>query len=205
MLLKDHIILFGCLLVIACKSQLPLNTEFSSEIMTYRDTQIAELTSSERSPLTAESVKNIRFFPPDQSFKVTAELEMINPDETIQISTYSGIQKEFIEYAMLSFELEGEVHSLMTHKNVNSMRMPMYKNKMFLMFMDLTTGESTYGGGRYIYIDESNIKNGQVVLDFNKAFNPYCAYSDGFNCPIPPPQNRLDIAINAGEKDFLKS
>lgn len=204
MLSKNLAIIISCLLIMACKSQLPINKAFVSDIETYREAQLKDLSSTSRSPLTLESAKRISFFPPDEKFKVLAKLKMVKPDETIQIQTYSGKQQEFIEYAYLTFELDGKTHKLTTHKNLKSMLMPMYKNKMFLMYMDLSTGESTYGGGRYIYLNESDIDNGQIILDFNKSFNPYCAYSDGFNCPIPPKGNQLDIAILAGEKDFQK-
>lgn len=197
----NYLLLLACF--IACKSQVPINESFISEIQTYRQTQIKNLTAN-NSPLTAEAASRLAFFEPNEHLQLLARIDMLQPDETIQISTYSGIQKEFIEYATLTFELDDKPYKLTAHKNVKSMRMPMYKNKMFLMFMDLTTGESTYGGGRYLYIDESEITDGQIILDFNKAFNPYCAYSDGFNCPIPPQENRLDIAIHAGEKDFQK-
>ncbi len=190
-------------LFIACKSQVPVNESFISEVQEYRDTQIKNLTAND-SPLTAEAAKGLVFFRPNEQFKLLAKIDILQPDETIQISTYSGKQQEFIEYATLTFDVDGKPYTLTAHKNVKSMRLPMYRNKLFLMFMDLTTGESTYGGGRYIYIDESEIADGHITLDFNKAFNPYCAYSDGFNCPIPPPENNLNLAILAGEKDFNK-
>ena len=190
-------------LFIACKSQVPVNESFISEVQEYRDTQIKNLTAND-SPLTAAAAKGLAFFEANEQFKLLAKIDILKPDETIQISTYSGKQQEFIEYATLTFDVGGKPYTLTAHKNIKSMRLPMYRNKLFLMFMDLTTGESTYGGGRYIYIDESEIADGHITLDFNKAFNPYCAYSDGFNCPIPPPENNLNLAILAGEKDFNK-
>lgn len=191
------------IIMMACKSQHPVNEVFIDEIQSYRENQIRNLTAND-SPLTLDAAKGISFFEPNEQFRFKAKIDMLHPDETIQISTYSGRQKEFIEYARLSFDLDGKMYVLTAHKNVKSMRMPMYRNKLFLMFMDTSSGESSYGGGRYIYIDESEIVDDHIILDFNKAFNPYCAYSDGFHCPIPPRENHLDIAILAGEKDFNK-
>jgi len=78
-----------------------------------------------------------------------------------------------------------------------------YKNYLFLPFTDATTGVETYESGRYIDLQTGDIKNNQVVIDFNKAYNPYCAYVSGvYNCPIPPRENHLPVAILAGEKRF---
>jgi uncharacterized protein (DUF1684 family) len=79
---------------------------------------------------------------------------------------------------------------------------PAYKNLLFLPFNDSSNGDSSYGGGRYIDLDVNHIVNKQITIDFNKAYNPYCAYSDGYRCPVPPQENRLSIEILAGEKLF---
>jgi uncharacterized protein (DUF1684 family) len=71
-----------------------------------------------------------------------------------------------------------------------------------LAFTDLTNGEDTYGGGRYIDLYISDIAEGHITIDFNKAYNPYCAYSDGYNCPIPPASNSINLEIKAGEKMY---
>ena len=78
----------------------------------------------------------------------------------------------------------------------------MYRDYLFIPFKDLSNGEATYGGGRYMDIRMDDIKNGELMLDFNKAYNPYCAYSDGYNCPVPPVENHLETEVNAGEKSF---
>lgn len=192
------------LVILSCKTQAPINTAFLKNIKEYRSDQMDKLSQSEASPLSKADAKKLSFYEPDEDFRVIADVEKISPKESITIDTYSGKEQEFIEYAKLTFSVKDKPYSLMTHKNLKSMRMPQYRNKMFLMFTDLTTGESTYGGGRYIYIDESDLNNGKIQLDFNKAFNPYCAYSDGYNCPIPPKENDLPFKVEAGEKNFTK-
>jgi uncharacterized protein (DUF1684 family) len=82
---------------------------------------------------------------------------------------------------------------------------PKYKDHLFIPFTDGTTYTETYGGGRYIDLSVNDIKNGKIELDFNKCYNPYCAYAGGFNCPIPPVENRLPVAIKAGEKLYGKA
>jgi uncharacterized protein (DUF1684 family) len=81
--------------------------------------------------------------------------------------------------------------------------MPQYKDYLYLPFKDFTNGESTYGGGRYLDFKMSDIQENQtIIIDFNKAYNPYCAYSDGYSCPIPPSENHLQVFIEAGEKNI---
>ena len=80
-----------------------------------------------------------------------------------------------------------------------------YKNFLFLPFTDATSGIDSYESGRYMDIDMNEIQNNQLTIDFNKAYNPYCAYVSGvYNCPIPPKENHISIAIRAGEKNYLK-
>ncbi len=82
---------------------------------------------------------------------------------------------------------------------------PKYKDYLVLLFSDATTGKETYEAGRYIDFTTGDIKNNMLVIDFNKAYNPYCAYEKGkYNCPIPPIENKLSIAITAGEKIYDK-
>jgi uncharacterized protein (DUF1684 family) len=84
------------------------------------------------------------------------------------------------------------------------MKKPGLKDYLFVPFTDLTNYATTYAGGRYLELRTGEIKNGQVVLDFNKSYNPYCAYADGYACPIPPDANRLPVAVAAGEMMFGK-
>jgi uncharacterized protein len=84
------------------------------------------------------------------------------------------------------------------------MNRPEYADYLFVPFTDATTGNETYGSGRYIDLRLGDIKNNTVLLDFNKCYNPYCAYTSGYNCPIPPKENRLAVAVKAGEKVFPK-
>ena len=79
-----------------------------------------------------------------------------------------------------------------------------YKDYLFIPFTDATNGNETYEGGRYIDILITDISNNTVVIDFNKAYNPYCCYATGYHCPIPPKENALSVTINAGEKKYTK-
>jgi uncharacterized protein (DUF1684 family) len=79
-----------------------------------------------------------------------------------------------------------------------------YKNYLFIPFTDATNGTDTYEGGRYIDLSIPDIKDTNVIVDFNKAYNPYCCYTGGYDCPIPPKENALTVAINAGEMKYKK-
>ena len=189
------------MVVTACNTPSITNPAYVSEMDEYSQAEQLKLVSP-GGPLTEETVSGISYFSSDEKYKVIAGFQKIKADSVTVIPTYSGKKKDYIEFANLSFDIDGKQQNLKAFKGLQSMRVPQYKNKMFIMFKDLTNGETSYGGGRYIYIDESKIEGNTLEIDFNKSFNPFCAYSDGFSCPIPPPENHLSIAINAGEKAF---
>lgn len=93
---------------------------------------------------------------------------------------------------------------LHVYQSIALMTKPGFEDHLFIPFTDETNVGETYGGGRYIDLKMGDIQNGMVVLDFNKCYNPYCAYKEGYACPIPPRENSLPIAIPAGEKRFGK-
>jgi uncharacterized protein (DUF1684 family) len=94
------------------------------------------------------------------------------------------------------------VHTLAVYQSIKHLRHPIYKNHLFLPYRDHTNDETTYGGGRYIDVLISEVESGKMYLDFNKSYNPWCGYSDGYNCPIPPSENSLEVAIEAGEMTY---
>lgn len=118
--------------------------------------------------------------------------------------TYSGAQKTFVKYGVVKFRIDGRRQKLTVYRSLGLETLPQYRDYLFVPFKDKTSGSATYGGGRYMDLKVSDVKDGNCVLDFNKAYNPYCAYSEGFNCPIPPKENTLLVAIKAGEKNFAK-
>lgn len=150
--------------------------------------------------------KYFSFYSPAPDYYVLASFEKIQDTATVTIKT-SGKkipQKYFLRYGKLKFTIDQQVQELTIFQSKDLMNNPQYKDYLFIPFTDTTSGKQTYGSGRYIDLQTSDIKNGLVMLDFNKAYNPYCAYSDNYNCPIPPKENALKIAIKAGEKVFGK-
>jgi len=119
------------------------------------------------------------------------------------MATHSGKTKRFRQYAKLKFRQAGTKHylTLSAYERVDRPASDtLSAMALFLPFQDLSNGQETYGGGRYMDLLRADIKAGKIMLDFNKAYNPYCAFGEGFSCPIPPSENRLSVAIKAGEK-----
>ncbi|MGE0566573.1 MAG: DUF1684 domain-containing protein [Bacteroidia bacterium] len=160
----------------------------------YLDTTTTPLSKEERIEF-----KGIRHFPIDLNYRVKAKLYLLDLSDTVSFATSNGSVKYFLKYAEASFELESKKCKLYLYKRVfkNSNK---EVNYLFLPFKDLTSGEETYGGGRYIDlgIPDSN----QIIIDFNLCYQPYCAYShNGWSCPIPPPENFLEVKVKAGVRD----
>jgi len=149
--------------------------------------------------------KYFRFYPVNESYRVIATFEKATGNRWFTMET-SGLQKKtYRVYGTLSFIIHDTLVKANIYQSQNLMADPKYKDYLALMFTDKTTGDETYEAGRYIDFEIGDIKNNRVLIDFNKAYNPYCAYVKGkYNCPIPPRENYLPVAIKAGEKSFGK-
>jgi len=147
----------------------------------------------------------LQFFPIDENSKVKAIFEPVKNAEWFNLPTSSGRTKMYRQYGKLSFLYKGSMQVLYVYQSQALLQDPKHIDHLFLPFTDLTTGKESYETGRYIDLTVSDIKGNQITVDFNKAYNPYCAYVTGiYSCPIPPKENRLGIAVRAGEKKYLK-
>ncbi len=156
---------------------------------------------SDESPLPAKTRRKFKghdFYPIDKKFKVTAKLEKaINP-VLFKMQTSTSRLPTYEKYGVATFEIDGVEYKLTIYLSRETQQKEEYKDYLFLPFTDLTNGTETYSGGRYI---DLRIPDGDtIVIDFNKAYNPYCAYSPYYSCPVPPAENNLDVAIPAGIK-----
>jgi len=141
--------------------------------------------------------EGLNYFDPDEAWRVEAKVEPIIDGETVTMTTSLGLQKSYVRFALLHFvSPEGTPFQLTLFQPVDG------GDWGFLPFTDATSGSVTYGGGRYIDLDLSKSLGETVVIDFNRAYNPYCAYTHYYNCPIPPSENCLSVAIEAGEKSY---
>jgi len=178
-------------------------TAYVDSINRHRDTYRADFLKPGNGPLKNEAdLAALRFFAPDFTYRVIATVQRTTNAEPFDMPTYSGKTSPYVSYAVLSFMLNGQSCQLTVFRSLRLATNPQYRDYLFLPFKDATSGGETYGGGRYLDLRLGNIRDGKLLLDFNKAYNPYCAYSDGYSCPIPPAGNRLTVAINAGEMTY---
>ena len=162
-----------------------------------------EFADSLKSPLKEEDrshFKALEFFSIDKKYIVEAVLIRTKKEKTFQMKTSTDRTPLYKKYGELHFTLEGKEMKLNVYQNIDLMKLQDYKDYLFLPFSDLTNGKESYIGGRYI---DMRIPEGhKVTIDFNKAYNPYCAYNYKYSCPIVPLENDLNIEINAGVKKF---
>src|SRR5690606_11188456 len=169
------------------------------EINTYQTNLKNEWENPETTPLKADekdSFQGIHFFPIDKKYIVNADFTPIENGKTIPFPTPAQKIKHYKEYGKVNFKLRGNLHELTICQSDPPIEG--YENSLFLPFMDETNGDTSYGGGRYLDFEITDIQSNKLKIDFNKAYNPYCAYSKYYNCPIPPANNYLDTEIKAG-------
>jgi uncharacterized protein (DUF1684 family) len=176
---------------------------YAQVIARHRETYRAEFLKTANSPLkTPEAVAQLRFYAPDSAYRLRGTFVRTPEAEPFQMPTTEGTAKMYVAYGRVTFRLADGTHTLTLYRNLELSRLPLYRDYLFIPFRDATNGQTTYGGGRYLDIRTGAIQNGQLDLDFNKAYNPYCAYADGFACPIPPRENWLKVPIAAGEQTY---
>ncbi|UGU17056.1 DUF1684 domain-containing protein [Sinomicrobium kalidii] len=168
--------------------QRELNEEF-------RDPKISPLKNRDR-----KDFQGLDFFPIDTTLRVRARLERTPQDLPFTMPTTTDRVTEEVRYGILHFSINNKEYRLNVYQNQELITREGYEDYLFLPFSDATNGEETYGGGRYI---DLRIPEGdEIVLDFNKAYNPYCAYNKKYSCPIVPEENTLPVPVRAGVKSF---
>jgi len=149
--------------------------------------------TSDQSPIqNKDSFPGINYFPPDLSFRCLAEFNRSDEKEQFRMAMTDGAKEKYSIVGKLTFNLKGEYLELTAFKRLNDR-----DNQLFVPFTDLTNGSFTYGGGRYLDVKYQG--KSKILLDFNQAYQPYCAYNKSFICPIPPQENNINIEITAGE------
>ena len=146
------------------------------------------------------------FFPVNEKFRMSCGFERTMNSPWFRMESSGAIKKNYRVYGIIHFTINDTAVTLNVYQSQDLMASSQYKDHLFIPFTDATSGQETYESGRYIDLEIKDITNDKVMIDFNKAYNPYCAYLSGkFNCPIPPAENRLAVAITAGEKSFGKA
>jgi len=181
----------------------PLDDAYIESMEIYRTKIDKEFADPESSPLTEEGLAHfsgLEFFPADPDYFVKARF-VPNPDpEAFEMETTTERRPVYVKYGEAHFRLNGEDIVLEIYQSDKAKQMEEFREYLFLPFKDLTNGEETYGGGRYI--DLKIPEGDEIMIDFNKAYNPYCAYNHRYSCPVPPKANHLNIRIPAGVKAY---
>ncbi len=168
----------------------------------------AQYKDASKSPLKKKDLKKFKgldFFPVDSAYIVTAKLERTPDTPYLEMPTTTERKPYYREYGILRFTLDGKELKLTLYQSLEEYEDPKYKDYLFLPFTDGTSGEESYGGGRYMDVFESTIsEDDTLVLNFNNTYNPYCAYNENYSCPLTPRKNHLDVEIKAGVKNFKK-
>jgi hypothetical protein len=193
-------ILHSAFSLAACR---PAEAPYEQQIAQARAEKDRVFKTGRESPLTSsdrESFTTLAYFPPDESYRAAAALRVAPQDEqaVVTMPTSTGKRRDYRQVGALEFNLKGQPLSLVAFVEVPASGTPIDSRRLFVPFRDLTNGAETYPAGRYLDLDAT--PTGLYDLDFNMAYNPYCAYNDEYDCPYPPAANRLKIPIRAGEK-----
>ena len=174
---------------------------FEMGVASFRAEKEAVFKDPEKSPLTAKDRKNFNglpYYPAKEEYRVYAAFKRVK-GSVIEMPTTTDRIARYRPYGELNFEINGKRGSLTVYESVAmGLQKEPEEELLFLPFTDATSGLETYGGGRYVDIKKQDGE--EWVLDFNLAYNPYCAYNGKYSCPIPPPDNRLEMRIEAGVK-----
>lgn len=174
-------------------------TAYLQEIRHFQEELNAEYRDPEKSPLEPKDLQEfseLPFFPIDSSYRILARFVRTPGSKPFKMPTSTTRLPVYEKYGEAHFELQGQKVVLPIYQSHQLRATEEYKNHLFLPFKDLTNGTESYGGGRYL---DLNIPEGDtIIIDFNKAYNPYCAYSSRYSCPIPPKANKIKLPIRAG-------
>ncbi len=169
----------------------------------FRAENVSYFLTADGSPFSEEFRKEfsgLSFFETNETYCVDSSFELDEQSETVDYPAFDNKTIPFRQFGTFYFEIDGKPQSLVAHQRMD---LPEEKRQwLLIMFRDLTNGDETYGGGRYIQVDLP-VSPG-MKIDFNRATNPYCAYEAEFTCPVPPLENWLKVRIPAGEKNYSR-
>ena len=169
--------------------------ETGADVLKIRRDKDEAFKNGEESPIKDKSAfQGLKYYPFNKDYIVDFVLEKAEKAKTVELKMTDGTTEKLILFGKLKGEIGGFTLSLLLYQHENG--------DFFLPFKDKTAPTETYGGGRFLDLPLTNVKNNRLRVDFNLAYNPYCAYNEDFACPIPPAENTLPIRIEAGEKIF---
>ncbi len=165
-----------------------------SELDEFRTEKDDFFKSHPQSPLTREQKKEFKglsYFPENEALRLEVQVDLLNDQKPMMMQTSTGGVQEYLRYGKFKFQADGQEAELTIYQS---------EHGFFLPFVDSLAGKETYPAGRYL--DPEPLPGNRFLVDFNVAYNPYCAYNEMWSCPITPAENRLKIPVRAGEKLF---
>ncbi|WP_040398192.1 DUF1684 domain-containing protein [Cesiribacter andamanensis] len=175
--------------------------QYQQRIQKEREQKNASFRSGRDSPIPQEarsSFQGLNYYPITPELRLQARLERMPQPEAIRIETSTGTAETYLRWGLAHFQLRNQSLQLLILQAIDD---PSY---LFIPFADETSARSTYGAGRYLEVEEPKGNSNRIELDFNRAYNPYCAYNEAYTCPLPPRDNLLPVPIEAGEKSYEK-
>jgi uncharacterized protein (DUF1684 family) len=148
-------------------------------------------------PQDKAQFKGLKYFPYDPKYRVRARFVPYPDPERVSLATSRGVRVSYFKEGRFEFILAGKGHVLQAYRSVHGT----HSEEYFIPFRDATSGNESYANARYLEVEEGP-EGVEYWLDFNRAYNPYCAYVDGYMCPYPPDENVLSVPIRAGEKKY---
>ncbi|MBJ7879392.1 DUF1684 domain-containing protein [Gelidibacter salicanalis] len=192
-------VILGFIFLWSCtqkKQQLQGDTEFQRELN-------AEFKDASKSPLKDKDrrdFKGLEFFEFDSTYVVSASFKRTEDEKPFKMKTTTDRLATYVKYGEVSFTLNNDNFQLNVYQDQDLLNEEEFEDYLFLPFLDDTNGEESYGAGRYI--DLKIPADNQITIDFNTAYNPYCAYNEKYSCPIVPRENYVDTEVRAGVKDY---
>ncbi len=174
------------------------------DVLQYRDSVDRVFSDPELTILSDEDLEDFNglpYYPYNDAFRVQARYESLEDQEVFQMKTTTDRLPEYLPAGRLYFTLDEQELQLTVYRNVELAKKDEYKDYLFVPFTDLSNGEATYLGGRYLDFRAHELGD-TCYIDFNRCYNPYCVYNKRYSCPIPPIENHLNVKIEAGVKAF---
>ena len=178
----------------------PNSSIYLAQLQKFRSEKNRAFRQSEESPLSTTQktqFDSLKYYPGELAFVPHADISRTeNPDTTL-IQMSDNKAEKYLNWGVVKFNINNSPQQLRVYLKANGR-----DSTLFIPFTDLTNGHETYGGGRYLDAPIPRLNQPEIELDFNRSYNPYCAYNNAYSCPVPPAENRLQVAIPAGEKSF---
>lgn len=176
-----------------------MSADWREALVATRDRKDAYFAEDPHSPIPSddrETFEGLDYYPPDPAYRFVVPLEEHDAKDPVEVATSTEGERTYYRWGEFDVEIDGEPVVVKAYKGDPD------EGRLWVPFRDATSGEETYGAGRYLDLEPETHRtdDGEWILDFNEAYNPTCAYNDRYECPLPPMENWLDVAIEAGER-----